>query len=467
MRFMDSSTDQLLTGGSGWTRPEGLPREVESAGAALPVVIAAWLRVDPAQAARLVKGWLGTMDEKGEVTPACPVVCQWAERVADALPDAEPFLTEVMPGLARYIQRVFERFDADETGLPRWPSAEAALFPAEYVPGRFTVDLAGLLSNEAESFRRLAQGREEWEAAIGVAEGEQRELEGWLTDTFWDEESSMFHRLDPGRGSEPDGSPCGLVPLAWGGCREDMAESLRMRATGWEGAAWSPQGWILLFVLLLPTPHHSVVARMRRRGLPAGATAVEAAAWAVLTTGEDAAREAYRRELPAGVRWLDAHGRVLARALVAAGAIWTVVLLGWWIVHRESGSGTDLGELERRAYQAGAEGEHARAAVLYGQAGRQGRPVYFHYRQANEWMQMGQYDAAESAYRAILEEEPDAPNVRLNLALAVLGLGRREEALTLYRAFAEAEDSKRHPELRARARLATELIERQMALDRE
>lgn len=460
-------TDPSQSRESGASCLAGFPADVESAGESLPLVIAVWMRRDPARAARLIEGWLGTMDEKGDVAPACPVVCQWTERVAGKLPDPESFLTQVLPGLARYIQRVFERYDASETGLPRWPSADAALIPGEYAPGRFTVDLAVLLSNEAESFRRLAQGREEWGKALDVAEGEQRELDVWLRDTFWDEEAAAFHRHDPGRASEPDSSACGLFPLAWGGCGEEMAEGLRMREAGWEAGAWSPRGWILLFAMLLPTSHHSVVARMRRRGLPGGATATEAAAWTWLAAHEDAARESYRRELPTVVRWLDAHGRGLARALVAAGAVVTLVLLGWWIVHRESGARTDLVELERRAYQASAEGDHARAAVLYGQAGRQGHAIYFRYRQANEWMYMGQYDAAEAAYRAILNEEPDAPNVRLNLALAMLGLGRREDALTLYRAIAESEETKRHPEHRERARLAVELIERQLALDRE
>ena len=82
-------------------------------------------------------------------------------------------------------------------------------------------------------------------------------------------------------------------------------------------------------------------------------------------------------------------------------------------------------------------------------------------------MQMGWYAEAEAAYQEILKEEPDAPNIRLNQALAVLGLGRREEARDLYRAFAESEEGRRHPELRERARLAAELIDQQLALDRE
>ena len=126
-----------------------------------------------------------------------------------------------------------------------------------------------------------------------------------------------------------------------------------------------------------------------------------------------------------------------------------------------------MAELERQAGEALAAGQPDRAAALFGRAARLGRPRYFRYRQAGAWMQMGLYAEAEAAYREILKEEPDAPNVRLNQALAVLGLGRREEARDLYRAFAESEEGRRHPELRERARLAAELIDQQLALDRE
>ena len=120
--------------------------------------------------------------------------------------------------------------------------------------------------------------------------------------------------------------------------------------------------------------------------------------------------------------------------------------------------------MERRARVACAEGKHDRAAVLYGQAGRRGHGLYFQYRQAGEWMHLEQYADAEAAYRAILAREPATPNARMNLALAVLKQGRREEARDLYRAIAE--EGAAMPELAARARLAAELIDRQLALDR-
>ena len=82
-------------------------------------------------------------------------------------------------------------------------------------------------------------------------------------------------------------------------------------------------------------------------------------------------------------------------------------------------------------------------------------------------MQLEQYEDAEAAYRDVLARAPDTPNARLNLALAVLKQGRREEALALYRAFAADSGSMAHPELAARARLAAALIARQLALDRE
>lgn len=443
---------------------DGLPADAAAAGAGLPLAIAAWVLVDPAVAARLVEAWLATADGAGDLTPACPVIGQLAERVAGALPPEDPFLERILPALARCVEREFDRYDVRGTGLPLWPSAEEALFPAEHAPGRFTVDLAVLLSNEAGALARLVAGHAELDRFLGAAEGEQRELDDWLAATFWNEEASLFDRHDDGQASVPDRSPCGFFPLVWEGRTDEMVEGLPPRTAEWDAAAWSARGWVLFFALLLPTPHNSVVARMRRAGLPAGATAVEAAAWAVLAAGAEGARTGFTGDMPRSARWLDAHGRQIARGALVGGAVLLAGLLTWAFVHRES-LGADSGdELERRARVACAEGKHDRAAALYGQAGRRGHGLYFQYRQAGEWMHLEQHADAEAAYRAILAREPATPNARMNLALAVLKQGRREEARDLYRAIAE--EGAAMPELAARARLAAELIDRQLALDR-
>ena len=57
--------------------------------------------------------------------------------------------------------------------------------------------------------------------------------------------------------------------------------------------------------------------------------------------------------------------------------------------------------------------------------------------------------------------------MRLNLALAVWQQGRREEAVELYREFAQDPAMAAHPDLIRRAQLALELAVRQIALDRE
>ena len=141
--------------------PEALPLDAASAGASLPLAIAGWTLTDPARAAALLEEWLGTADEKGRLTPPCPVACQWAERVIQALPGGEALRVRLLPKLARYLEGAFDRYDTGGSALPLWPSAEEALFPAEYAPGRFTVDLAVLLWNEADAFCRLAEDREE------------------------------------------------------------------------------------------------------------------------------------------------------------------------------------------------------------------------------------------------------------------------------------------------------------------
>jgi tetratricopeptide (TPR) repeat protein len=204
---------------------------------------------------------------------------------------------------------------------------------------------------------------------------------------------------------------------------------------------------------------------MRDTGLPDGASELERAVWTVLAAESERSQATFQSKLSFMVRWVDAHGRVLIRGAFIVGLLLLLGLLGWGVFHREEMRTDDIVVLERRARQASADGQHARAAALYGQAARRGREIYFRYRQAGEWMRMGQAAEAEAAYRQILMREPDAPNVRLNLALAVWQQGRREEAISLYRAFAAEQES--YPELAARARLAVRLMERQVALDGE
>ena len=445
----------------------GLPRDAAVAGEALPAVLAAWLLVDPEKAAELLDAWLATADADGNLQPACPVVCQWAERISEARPEAESWLSSRLPVLAKCMMREFDRYDARGTGLPVWNSAAEALCPAEYAPGRFTVDLAVLLSNEAAAFLRLAARRDDLARELGEAEGEKRELDDWLKESFWDEEASAFHRLDAGAESVPDFSPCGYFPLAWENRTAAMAEGLRSRTAELGGGTWTPRAWLLLFALLLNSAHGSVVAQMRRAGLPAGAMAPEQAAWTLLTLGADAVRATYQQHIPPSARWLDARGRLLARLLLGGGVVLLVGLLGWGFLHRENRGGEGPAELERRARLACTEGDHARAAALYARAARGGNENYFRYRQAGEWMHLEQYADAEAAYRALLARDPDTPNARFNLALAVLKQGRREEARELYRALAAEPALADVPELAGRARLAAELIDRQIALDRE
>ena len=46
-----------------------------------------------------------------------------------------------------------------------------------------------------------------------------------------------------------------------------MSAGLRARAEDLDPAVWPARAWVLLFALLLRTPHNTVVARMRRAGL--------------------------------------------------------------------------------------------------------------------------------------------------------------------------------------------------------
>ena len=59
-----------------------LPDSVEASGADLPLVIAAWSRVDPKPAARLLEQWIATADAQGNLVPPCVLVCQMVEGVA-------------------------------------------------------------------------------------------------------------------------------------------------------------------------------------------------------------------------------------------------------------------------------------------------------------------------------------------------------------------------------------------------
>ena len=446
----------------------GLPLDAEGAGEGLPLAIAAWTLAEPAKAAELLEGWLAKSDAEGRLAPFCPVVCQWAERIAAALPEPGPFLERALPGLARALRREMEACDPQGRGLPKWPDAGSAWAPGEWARGRYTPDLAALLSNEAQAFGRLARRQgDAYADAVDEAREEKWEIDEWLKNSFWDEEAAAFHRHDEGKESEPDLTACGYVPLAWEAAGAEMAEALRLRAAGMGPEGWTARGWATFYALVLGTPHASVAARMRRAGLPAGAGAAEAAAWGVLAAGADGYREKMFGEVPGPARWLDANGRRLARGAAAAAGMLAVALLARGLVMGEKADGgVDLAEMERKARLASEEGRHGEAADIYADAARRGRGELFRYRQAGEWMRMGRAAEAEEIYRKLLEAEPGNPNARLNLALAVLRQGRRGEALRLYREFASGPDASEHPDLAERARLAAELVQRQIALDR-
>ena len=465
---VNSNAAPLPNGQPAWSGLAALPRDLAAAGHDLPLAIAAWVLAEPATAAELFGSWLATAGADGVPVPACcPVVCQLAERVAAVQPDPAAWVARHLPALATCLRGEFERYDPDGTGLPRWPSAAEALFPSEFAPGRVTADLAVLLSNEAAAFDRLAGERADLERTLDEAEGEQRELDSWLKEAFWNPEAAAFDRQEADGTTAPDLSPAGLFPLVWGGLAEEMAVELRLRATGLDPAVWPARAWILFFALLLKSPHGTAVARMRRAGLPSGAAPTARAAWDVLVQGADAARASYLAAIPRSARWVDAHGRLFARAAAAAGTVLLVFLLVRGFVRRENPGAETAGELERRARTACAEGDHARAAAIYAKAARGGDATYFRYRQAGEWMHLEQYAEAEAAYRDILARAPAEPNARLNLALATLRQGRRAEALEMYRAFADDPAAAATPELAARARLAAELLARQAALDGE
>jgi len=479
VRRMESALSQLEDGHAGQAWLDALPRELRdeaqaalrvlpataaAAGRDLPLVTAAWLAAEPERAAALLDEWLATMDSPGGMEPFCPVVCQWVEWAASARADGAAWTERRLDAQVRCVQQEAERADPRGTGWPAWHSAQEALLPGAAPAGTSTVDIAVLISNEAAALLRLTEGREGPHGnALDDIEGEQREVDGWLRDALWDEEESAFRRADAADQLDP--SPCGWFALGWSGRTEAMAEGLRARVAAAERTGWTPRGWLLLFALLLRTPHRSVLARMRAQGLPEDASETERAVWTVLTAEAEAA--ARRAGVPRAVRWIDRHGLRLALGVGIAGAVLLAGLLGWAAYHRNSQGPRDLRELERAARAASAEGRHGQAAALYGQAARRGPAPYFLYRQAGEWLRMGEAAAAEQAYRDLLADRPEAPNVRLNLALAVWRQGRRAEALELYRAFAEDPRAAETPDLAARARLATELIEQQMSLDGE
>ena len=444
---------------------DDLPATAAAAGPDLPAIIAAWILADPETAADLFMAWLETADAAGHLSPACPVVCQWAERVAEAQPDPEKFLVGILPVLAKCLAGEFERYDARGTGLPVWSTADEALFPKEFSPGRFTVDLAVLLSNEAAAFRRLAVGHPDYARIAEMAEDEQQELDDWLRNNFWDESAATFLRCDAGAEGVPDDSPCGLLPLVWEDRTAAMVEALRPRAAQADYSSWPGRARLLFLALLLRTPHNTVLAQMRRFRLPPDAAPADRAAWTVLATGADATRGPFLKDIPRPVRWLDRHGRSMARALLAAAAVLVLVLLARAACLRDNASGGGVAELERRARLACAEARHDRAAAMYRQAARHGNAFYFRYKLAGEWMHLGHWAEAEAACRALLAEKPDTPNARVNLALAVFRQGRLAEARDLYREFAGEEAAAAYPELVARARLAATLIDRQLELD--
>ncbi|MDR0993475.1 MAG: tetratricopeptide repeat protein [Verrucomicrobiota bacterium] len=444
--------------------PAALPQDLQPAGRNAPLLIAAWFYTDPPTAARLLEEWLATADSRHRLFPMCPFICQLAEQIVGVLPKAEVFLQRILPHLAQYVDAAMEEYDPDGRGLPVWPSPEEALFPGEFAPGRVTVDLMVLLSNEIAAFERLSGKNTSREVAhtLDMAEGERNELDEWLRQTFWNEEEGTFGRYEAGKEMEPDPSPCGYFPLVWSGQSREMGEALRPAAARWRTMEWTPRGWCLFFFLLLHTSHKSILAQMLHQGLPVGALPLEMAAWTVLACAAGEKRPA----LPGLLHWLDScrHVRMYAWLAAALLAVFGLVWAGMWL--RSCRRTVDIGQLEYEARALCEAEEHEQAAELFRMARLEGHEDYFAYRQAGEWMHAGQYARAEGVYREMLARAPDEPNVPLNLALAVLKQDRRPEAMEMYRRFSEDQQMRtRWPELADRARLAVELLEQQQRLD--
>jgi len=496
-----------------WSASDADPR-IMDLNEMLPL-IGAWRIADPALARDLLRSAFASQADDGSLPRACgpsgaveestapwPLFAQCLQGLHLCAPDPA-FAEELRPRVLRYLGWALSYFDPDGEGRPRWTSGREALVPETWDENLRSADLAALLLAETEALTRLGAPPDE----LAPLRIHAQRIADELRTFFWDSGDQIYRdRYGDGR-FVARRTFSAVLPLIWRGLPAlAAAEAGRLLGPGgvfgsrssgvplWERwpedeappAAPAAHQAILLFGLQqaerwrlsrdLRARLTAVIesSRERRRAPPASyngldpaspqsPSAVAAAVSLQVLSDPPALRTRTGPSL-----WLDRldrHRGTLAAILVLGLLAGLVMAARWW-QRRRAPPGPSLEALVGLAHNEYKRGDYAEAERMcreiveyWGKATQP--PVRFLY--GNALFRTGQYAAAFEQYRRALEDPEMEPLARFNMAQALVRLGRRSEALSIFLLLA-SEQEKEFPELAERARLAGDFLQGRLTL---
>lgn len=185
----------------------------------------AWCEVRPDVACGLLRspldcqgpdGYLPAwFDARGVPSPQVLTrpVCAHAFRLTWMVKADRAWYDEVAPRLKLYLESLVERLDPEETGLPRWETAEQALLPHLCEMEAATPDLPALIVREIDDLDAVSAGVAVRAVDLGALRNYRQKILSRLREDLW---NSEFQYFEPKR---PDGRPllaktiASLVPL--------------------------------------------------------------------------------------------------------------------------------------------------------------------------------------------------------------------------------------------------------------
>lgn len=472
-------------------------------------LIAAWQLLDPSVARDLLRSAFSAQADDGSLPRALaptgavaeseapwPVLAQCVLSVHLVEPDAT-FLEEMQPKLLRYLQWAFNRFDPEGEGRPHWPAAAEALTPETWDTDLLSADLSALLLAETDALTRL-EAAPDMLAPLRV---QAQRFADELRAFFWDLGGQVYRdRYRDGRFVNRR-TFSALMPLIWSGLPAlSAAEASKLLAAGgpfgppsagvplWEYWPDDPEPppappahqallllglqlaerWRLLRALRERLASGIEAAAGRRRlpptslygekPLTAEIAAATAAALAIVALTDPPplrARDGGRRWL----KRLDTNRGLLAAGLalmLIGGGMWVI---RWWQTRRTP-PGPSLEALVGLAHNKYRRGDYEEAQRMCREIveywGANTAPsVRFLF--GNILFRDQQYAAAMEQYSLAAKDLEIGPIAEFNRAQALVRLGRRDEAISIFERLAE-EQKEIFPELAQRARLAGDFL---------
>lgn len=431
--------------------------------------VRAWSMIHPPMACALVKTVLSAQKEDGAIPrivrpdgfhdtqwAALPLLARSAWVAWQAEPNRE-FHDYVMPRLHRYLTWAVSYFDPEWRGLPVWRDAREAWIPETHNPLVASVDLPSMLASELDALHDLARavpaGPSEQEAFHRYRASLGRTLSGF----FWNKAATMFQDRFPA-GDHVIRLTLGatlplldttlprdsLQPVAE---RLDYGGALRDPAGVREWSAWPDEPTpppvredhqLLVLDALLGAGERTVANRLRNdlatrhAAGPAQRLESSEAALRVVTLGKPVQPARPFAMISPILTWMDRHRMMVLGStlvfmlLVLAGILATFMLKRSLTVQSAE---TTLG-LARRLYQEENFDAARRLLTEVVESGRSFPGVYLNL--GNSEFRLGDYEAAEMAYRHEIRQDPNAVNASMNLALTLLYQQRTREAIPLY-----------------------------------